>query len=411
MTDEVSAAPRQLDPATDCPPAVLFVDDENEVLNGLRGALRRLRNTYSFHFACGAEEALAILDRAAIDVVVTDMRMPGMNGVELLAQIKTRHPGVVRYVLSGEAQQELVVRAVPVAHRWLTKPCDREDLTAALGEAVRFRALLADPALKRAVSSTGTLPSPPRLYGELLELLSNGEVPVADVADLVGTDPAISAKLLQWANSAFSGGQRCDDLRTAVVRIGFSTISQMVLVAGVFRQLEPREAIPGFDADLLGHHAGLISTIAGELARPGESSSARLGGLFSEVGLLLEATCLPDRLGEAYELATRADITLVEAERQRFGLAYPDLGGHLLSVWGLPTGVALAAAEAHEQPCQLDRSHLPAPDAVRAARLVAQRLPHSKRIGRAHLDRPDDELKTAVDGWTQTVISSGSGHE
>ncbi len=407
MTDTASTVPGEVDQAADRPPAVLFVDDESEVLNGLRGTLRRLRRAYRFHFACGADEALAILAHTAIDVVVTDMRMPGTNGVELLAQIKEHHPGVVRYILSGEAQQELVVRAVPVAHRWLTKPCDREELTTALAEAVRFRTLLSDPALRRAVSSAGTLPSPPLLYAELLELLTNGEVPVADVAELVGTDPAISAKLLQWANSAFSGGRRCNDLHTAVVRIGFSAISQMVLLAGVFRELEPKEAIPGFDAELLRHHVGLISALAAELTRPGEAPSARLGGLFSEVGLLLEATCLPDRLAEAHDLATRADITLVEAEQQRFGVAYPELGGHLLSVWGLPTGVALAAAEAHHRPRRLDPTLLPAPDAVRAARLVAQRLPHAKRIGRVHLDRPDDELETAIERWKRATFSPG----
>ncbi|MGB5756400.1 MAG: HDOD domain-containing protein [Acidimicrobiales bacterium] len=386
-------------------PAVLFVDDEEGVLAGLRSSLRRLRRTYRFHFADGAELALAILEREPIDLIVTDMRMPGVNGVELLKKVKAHHPQVIRYVLSGEAEQELVIQALPVAHRWLTKPCDRETMTEALAEAVRFRTLFSDPTIKAAVSGADALPTPPALHVEITELLADSEVSIADVADLIRGDPAISAKLLQWANSAFSGGQGCHDLHTAIVRIGLSAVSQMALLAGVFEALDPPDSIPGFDAELLRHHVGLISELSAELVDPEAVTTARLGGLFSEVGLLFEATYLPQRLAEAHDLAVATDVTLLEAEARLFGVTYPELGGHLLSVWGLPTDVVVATAGSHDRPLPCGTAPLRPAEAVRAARLVAQRFPHAKRIGPAHLDRLDDEIDVAVGRWQSAIVS------
>lgn len=102
---------------------VLFVDDEQEVLEGLRNLLRRNRHEWDMVFALGGYEALAELSRGTVDVVVTDMRMPGMDGAQLLAQVKTVSPSTARLVLSGHAEKEAILRALPVAHQFLSKPC------------------------------------------------------------------------------------------------------------------------------------------------------------------------------------------------------------------------------------------------------------------------------------------------
>ena len=387
------------------PPAVLFVDDEEVVLAGLRTSLRRLRRRYRFHFAVGAQDAIELLEREPIAVVVTDVRMPGINGVELLRYVKTNHPNVVRYVLSGEAERELVVQAIPVAHRWLSKPCDREVLSEALADAMRYRELIADPAIVAAVAGTDALPTPPTLFAELQDLLADPEVAIGDVADLVGRDPAISVKLLQWANSAFSGGASNSDLRTAIVRIGLATISQMVLLAGVSRSLEPNDLIPGLDGQLLQDHAAATSSIARALAEPSSAATAQVGGLFVNIGLLLEAVHLPDRLAEAYELAASSGTSLVAAERQRFGVAYPDLGGHLLSIWGLPAELVVLVARSHDLPTTDSVAPMTALEAVQAGRLVAQRS-QATRFGGPHLDRLDDDLDAAIDRWQQVGASA-----
>lgn len=384
-------------------PVVLFVDDEEGVLAGLRTSLRRLRRSYRFHFALGAVEALTILDQEAVDVVVTDMRMPGISGVDLLHTVQARFPNVIRCVLSGEAEQELVVRAVPVAHRWLSKPCDRDQLTAALTDAVRHRALLADPTLGAAVAGAASLPTPPVLYGELMELLADRDVSISDVAALVESDAAIAVKLLQWANSAFSAGQPILDVRSAVVRVGLSAVSQLVLLAEVVHAFDPSKAVPGFEAELIGHHVGLVSELSARFSPPETAVLARVGGLFSAIGLLLEASCLPDRLQAAYTMAEESELTLIQAEHRLHGVAHPVIGGHLLSIWGLPSDLVLLAAGSHEMP----RTDATMPDgpleAVRVARLLAQQFPHASKIGSPHLDPLDGELEAAVGRWGSAI--------
>src|SRR6185436_12015998 len=88
---------------------ILFVDDESKILEGLQRMLRPMRDTWEMQFAEGSEAALADLKEQQFDVVVTDMRMPGMNGAQLLSEVRHEYPHIVRIVLSGHSDQELIL--------------------------------------------------------------------------------------------------------------------------------------------------------------------------------------------------------------------------------------------------------------------------------------------------------------
>ena len=107
---------------------ILFVDDQQQVLDSLRDALRPQRHEWEMLFATSGADALAELERAPCDVVVSDMRMPGMDGAALLGHVEHSHPAAIRIVLSGSTEREVVMRAAAVAHRLLAKPCDVEEL-------------------------------------------------------------------------------------------------------------------------------------------------------------------------------------------------------------------------------------------------------------------------------------------
>ena len=389
-------------------PVILFVDDEEGILAGLRSSLRKLRRTYRFLFANGAKDALTQLAAEPVDVVVTDIRMPGMTGVELLERVRDQHPGTVRYVLSGEAGIDLVMRSVPVAHRWLAKPCDYDVLTEALADAVRHRSLTVDPAITAAIGDATALPTPPTLYAELLDLAADADASMPRVAELVGRDPAVSAKLMQWANSAFAGGQPVGDLQSAAVRLGLDVISQLILTVEVTRSFASTESIPGTTPEALADHVDAVATSAARLARRDGSLTAGLAGLLSYIGLLVAVGHIPDRLAAAYELADRADIELIEAERELWGLTHPELGAHVLSVWGLPSETVLLVAGAHDRPApasiptsaSCDRAGgLDPDDAVRVAGLLAQRRPTFARFGSPYRTRVDEELAAALSAF------------
>jgi DNA-binding NarL/FixJ family response regulator len=123
---------------------VLIVDDEQRVLSGLRRQLHARRAEWELVFLEGGEAALSELAARPADVVVSDMRMPGMDGAQLLAVVAARHPRVARLVLSGQAEIERQLIARACCHGYLTKPCPAEQLEAAVREALDVRSALDD---------------------------------------------------------------------------------------------------------------------------------------------------------------------------------------------------------------------------------------------------------------------------
>src|SRR5919204_1757148 len=118
---------------------VLFVDDEPRVLDALRRLLRQRRDEWEMGFVTSGAEALERLSAEPVDIVISDMRMPGMDGAELLTRVRSEHPSVVRMVLSGHSEQEASMRVLQVAHQYLSKPCDSRMLTDAIQRASTLR--------------------------------------------------------------------------------------------------------------------------------------------------------------------------------------------------------------------------------------------------------------------------------
>lgn len=116
-------------------PTILVVDDEGEILYSLRGLLRK---DYDFHTAQSGYEALRVLERTPVQVVMADQRMPEMTGVDFLAQVRVRYPDVTRLLLTGYADLPAVVAAINEGQvfRYITKPWDAEALRLVLREAV-----------------------------------------------------------------------------------------------------------------------------------------------------------------------------------------------------------------------------------------------------------------------------------
>src|SRR3954452_13653416 len=103
---------------------ILFVDDEQQVLDGLRTMFHRKRNEWQMHFALSGSAAIAELEKQPCDLICCDMRMPAMDGAQVLTQVAERWPETIRIVLSGYSEMAHTIRLVPIAHQYLSKPCD-----------------------------------------------------------------------------------------------------------------------------------------------------------------------------------------------------------------------------------------------------------------------------------------------
>jgi len=196
---------------------VLFVDDEPAVLDGIRRVVKSKDNEWEVAFAPDGNAALTLIEATPFDVVVSDIRVPGMDGPELLKKVCERHPGVVRIVLSAHAEMSDALRAAPVAHQFLAKPCEPDTLRIAIERATSLSAILNSKLLANMIGSVQDLPVLPKTYLALREAVANPNVSLKAIVRIIEQDVAISAKILQLVNSAFFGLPReISTLQTAV---------------------------------------------------------------------------------------------------------------------------------------------------------------------------------------------------
>ena len=328
---------------------VLFVDDDQDILDGLRDALRGQRGAWRMSFAPDGEHALARMAEAPADVVVSDMRMPRMDGAQLLGEIQERYPDSIRIVLSGYADTSALTRAAGVAHRFLAKPADTEELVRVIERSHALHELSAQVSRNRSSGSLSSLPSAPLAYVELTRMLNDERASAKDVANVVGRDVAMAAKVLQLANSAFFGtGRSISQLTEAVTRVGMNNLRALTLSAGAFARFTPSAPIPGFSIAVLQAHSTLVARIARRIAPRGAADDAFTAGMLHDVGQLILASQEPAYLAETIAVARERDVPLHIAEQQARGSSHAELGAHLLDLWGLPHTIVEAVAFHHD---------------------------------------------------------------
>ncbi|MFN8058634.1 MAG: response regulator [Vicinamibacterales bacterium] len=376
---------------------VLFVDDEQLVLDGLQNILRRQRRQWEMAFALGGEAALESLAASPVDVIVSDMLMPGMDGATLLSHVKERYPTVIRIVLSGHAEPEQVARVLPVSHQYLSKPCDAETLRHAIERACELREFVLDPAAREAVGRLASLPSVPGLYWELTRRVADPKAGPNDIADIVSRDPAMSAKLLQIVNSAYFGlAQRVTSIHQAVAYLGIELVRALALTAHIFSLFEHVAPEPPIDIERLQAHSLATALLARHLAPdPAVAEEAFAGGLLHDIGRLVLALSMSDRFAAAVARAEAEGCSLNHVEHEAFGVTHTAVGAYLLGVWGLPPAVVECAAH-HHAPAGASPGYADLASAVH----VADRLAHHV------LAAPDGAAACDADAFTDGPVTA-----
>ncbi|MET0388924.1 MAG: response regulator [Polyangiales bacterium] len=327
----------------------LFVDDEPAVLEGLENRLRRLKGRWKLSFANNGEQALQKLAAEPFDVVVTDMRMPGIDGAELLERVRADYPGIVRIVLSGETKKQPMLVTLPAAHQVLSKPCDAQVLEAAVERARALQGLLDDEAVRRAIGGISQLPPLPKLFLELTHMLQKSDVRLRDVAGIIEQEPALTARILQFANSAFMGLQRTvTSAQDAVTVLGLNTLRSLVLSIDLFNSLERKRTAAGFSMSHVHEHSLATARIA--LSLLGDQADRKTlfsAAVLHDIGTVVLATSLPDFYPPVLERARSEKIPLHVAERLVHGFSHAEAGGYLLALWGLPFPIVEAVTHHH----------------------------------------------------------------
>jgi len=334
---------------------ILFVDDERHLLDGLKRSLRSQRNVWEMTFATSGEEAIRLTDAQHFDVVVADMRMPGMTGAELLERLSEHHPDMIRLILSGHSDETLILKAVPYAHQFLSKPCEADVIKHVITRSLKLKSLVEDGRVQALVSQTRSLPTLPELYVELTDLLNSDRVSVQQVGEVIGQDPAMVSKILQMVNSAFFGiGHHISSPAQAATMLGTETLRGLVLSAGIFMQFDTKALnVGGFTLEALHRHSLQVSRLAKGIAVSMEAEKqvvedSLLAGLLHDIGRLVLVQSLPDEYQEFINKMHDCQTGLLEAERAVFNVDHGRVGAYLLGLWALPDSLVEAVAYHHE---------------------------------------------------------------
>lgn len=393
---------------------ILFVDDDVNVLGGLRRALRPLRREWDVSVVEGASQALERMGDRDFDVLVTDLRMPGMSGEALLAEVARTSPHMIRIVLSGETKLATFAAAIGPAHQYLSKPCEPEKLIATIRRSCQLRDVLTSHELRRLVAQMQSLPVRPASFDELLEEIDREDPSIGRVADIVGGDIAMSAKVMQLVNSAFFGlRQTVADPRKAVLLLGMDIIRPLVLSASVFSSMDTG-ASDDVSPDGIWERSARVAALTRHIAEmeelpAGVSQNAFLAGLLHDVGTLILADQLPGPSSEARKTSQQQGVPLWQSEVAVIGNSHAEVGGYLMGLWGFSNTIVEAVTH-HHQPA---RRTAPALDEVClvhvANALVGERSARgddtAPLVDQDYIDQVG--LGGRVDRWRETAENAG----
>lgn len=357
--------------------SILFVDDESKVLNGLERMLRPMRHVWAMSFAQSGQEALALLGGSHFDVIVTDIRMPAMNGLQLLAEVKKLYPDTVRIILSGESDRELTLKAINVSHQFLNKPCNTEILKAAILRICDLSELLQKEAIKAMVSRVDSLPSLPSLYIEIMKEIQANDSSIRKIGDIISRDLAMTAKILQLVNSSyFSLPRHISSPEQAVFLLGLDTIKSLVLSIHVFSQFRLKKMPEGYLSRLWGHSMEMAQSSKKIATQEKQEQvvidNSFMAGLLHDSGKLVMASCFEDQYG-GLVTSEGGNGFLTEKEKEIFGVTHAEAGAYLMGLWGLPHSIIEAIAFHHSPGRSMTRQFSPL-----TAVYIADLLDHEK---------------------------------
>ncbi len=339
---------------------ILFVDDEQKVLEALRRTLASMRNEWEMVFVTSGHEALQIMAQRQFDVIVSDMRMPVMDGAQLLNAAKERFPSVVRFVLSGYIPTETILKTIDSADQFFSKPCDPELLKSAIKGALEAQKIIISTELRSAISSIRALPTLPKLYIQLIETVNSPKSSFKDIADIIRRDPTVTAKVLQLVNSAFFGlRHHVENMQHAVTILGIDTLKAVVLTTETFSTFSQLE-IDTFHIEELYDHSFVIGALARSMAETISKDrslidSVGMAGILHDIGKVILIRNKPIEYERVFKMQHDRNVPFYVLEKDSLGISHAEIGGYLLSVWGLPEAI-IKAVLFHCEPYRLEET-------------------------------------------------------
>ncbi|PPR77149.1 MAG: Nitrogen regulation protein NR(I) [Alphaproteobacteria bacterium MarineAlpha3_Bin5] len=332
---------------------VLFIDDEDWLLQALRRRLRSMRLEWNVEFVNNGSEALRHIEQKNIDVVISDIRMPGMSGTALLKTIQERHPEVVRIILSGYVENIQILEAVGASHQYLAKPCGAEKIVEAINRSIHLRSHIPSQCLLRRVTGITNIPILPDAFERFMKELSEATASINSIADVIEHNFAIAAIIMKLTNSEYLGlPNKMISIKNAVQYLGIETIQSLVKVTGVFDLMDYKRDI-ALQIRTINRESMAIASLARQIALSenlgkDEAEIAFCAGLFSQLGSVLFLMDKSSKSRGYLQKLKSEPLVIPETEKMLFGTTHAYVGAYLLSLWGFTDSIIEAVLYQHD---------------------------------------------------------------
>lgn len=327
---------------------LLFVDDDPLALEQIRREIGHARLHYDVVFVDSAKGALGALEGGEFDAIVSDLRMPDMDGPTLLAQVRNQFPNVVRLCMSGSMEDSDFMRAMPVTHQFLSKPIVGDSLREVIDRACSLNSILHHQGIRALVGRLNALPATAQTFQALSEAMTQPNTHTADISRIVSKDTALCVKTLQIVNSSFfRRRQAITSIQAAVTFVGMEMIKSLALSACVFNALDASPAALKLMRDLQSRSLRKAHFARSLLKDSRHADEAFTAALLLDIGQAVLALCSPETFAEVIQIARETNRAWHEVEKEAFGVSHPEVGAYLLGLWGLPLELIEAVAYHH----------------------------------------------------------------
>jgi len=385
---------------------ILFVDDEPLTWEHYATLSRHVGPGYEVVTVSKGQEAIDLMSKKPVDVVVSDMQMPEMSGPEFLTHVEREHPQTMRIVISAYADQLAIARCLMFGHRYFQKPLDLAELADTLKRVCQLKQAIRNEKVRKIIGATAALPSPPETYLRLTEALDTPATSLEDLAEIISVDPGLTAKMLQIVNSAqFGMARRITTAFEAVQYAGVDVLRALMLGLQALRQFDKKKPKSLPLSELWGHMldtAVAARTIAEEEKVDfNEAQECFVSGLLHDIGKLILASNADKEYEGVLRTSRNEKIPCYKIEHEVFGATHADVGGYLLGLWGLPE-VIVRTVELHHSLDHIREQGFSSLIAVHAAQNIIKTS--FKRVGSLDMEF----LKRAgvtdrVEKWTKIL--------
>ena len=331
---------------------VLFVDDDLETCEMYEQLQTYWGIGQEVHTAENGKEALELMNQKKFDVVVSDLAMPDMPGLDFLSQVMEAHPEAARIVISGHADHLKAAEALNVAHRYFSKPFDFTTLGALLERLCSYYYLLHNERIRRMIYKTGALPVLPSIWTRLTEILNSPYSGIDDVAAVVEQDPGLASRLLHTVNSAHFGiARKVVSCSEAIQIVGLEVVRSLMMGIQIFDFYQKSPFVRSVFGTIWNHSlqtaigARKLAEFQGE---PNQLCNITfIAALLHDVGKLIFAANAEPEYRMVMELAAKSGVPVEQAELGTFGCDHAQIGAYLFALWGFPDPVVQAVENHH----------------------------------------------------------------